>query len=152
MVLSIRQLSLSEPATNYLYSSSTSSGTRRNHLGAAHGEEYNAWCNANGWINRFKATSKSGISATSELQAQVTPFSQRAFEDLLVNFITADDQVSIPAYGCFYQANFSSSRSMLSNAVNFETSFSSCARGCIFPIEPERKKSYLMHGGSSLLL
>ena len=138
-VLSIRQLSLSDPKAKYEYSISTSTSSLRIHLGAAHREAYDHACKVNNWPNKLKgATSSKSEISDSALQAQVqTPFSETLFLDRLVNFITVDDQVSMLAYGYFYQANFSFSRSMLSNAVNFETCFSSCARSCVFPDEPK---------------
>jgi hypothetical protein len=150
--LSIRDIS-SELGMKHRYSLTTSNSTLRTHLGAAHRELYERACKLYGWENKLPGATKSDISISSEMQAQVqTPFTMEVFVNHLVNFITADDQVSMLAYGCFYQANLPSSRSMLSNALSFELSFSSCAQGCTFSDKPKRQKPYSMHTERILLI
>jgi hypothetical protein len=75
----------------YIYSSTTATGTLRNHLERFHEQEVIALCQRKGWpINLPKYKSQQALV----VQGRV-PFSQEAVLDRLVKFIVVNDQVSI---------------------------------------------------------
>lgn len=84
---------------NFIYGPKTANGNLRRHLNKVHAEEYDQAIKQHKWPYQLSSQTQTADASTahstrSQRDPRLPQFSQTVFQELLVRFIVADDQVS----------------------------------------------------------